>query len=87
MGTNWYLLLLTALVSWLGTGAVLHYASALGVVNAPTERDSHSKLIPDGGGLGFALAGSVIGALGCLGGKISCSNTGSSTTLSSGRAG
>ena len=55
------MLLLTALISWLGTGAVLHYASALGVVNAPTERDSHSKLIPDGGGLGFALAGSVIG--------------------------
>ncbi|MCP4127689.1 MAG: glycosyltransferase family 4 protein [Gammaproteobacteria bacterium] len=54
----------TLLVSVALVGAILRYASRLGLIHAPNERSSHSTLVPHGGGLGivvtFLLALSIL---------------------------
>ena len=58
---DWGLFFGAALISFLGTGAIIHYADELGLVQFPNDRSSHSTLTPHGGGFGIVLAGSVIG--------------------------
>jgi len=55
-GYGWWILAGTLLVSAAVVGAVLRYASALGLIHAPNERSSHSTLVPHGGGLGIVVA-------------------------------
>jgi Fuc2NAc and GlcNAc transferase len=58
-----WLLLFTALASWLGTFAVLRMAPRMGLVHEPNDRSSHSAMVSHGGGLGIVLAGSIAGSL------------------------
>ncbi|MCP4993017.1 MAG: glycosyl transferase, partial [Gammaproteobacteria bacterium] len=55
-GYGWWMLVGILLVSVAVVGAILRYASALGLIHAPNERSSHSTLVPHGGGLGIVVA-------------------------------
>jgi Fuc2NAc and GlcNAc transferase len=55
-------MVLVALGSWWGTGWVMRYTRALGILDVPNERSSHRVPTPRGGGLAIALA--VITAIG-----------------------
>ncbi|CAI2717077.1 UDP-N-acetylmuramyl pentapeptide phosphotransferase/UDP-N-acetylglucosamine-1-phosphate transferase [Nitrospina watsonii] len=58
---EWGWLLGTSLVSMVGTRTILYYAPTLGLVHAPSGRDSHEGLIPSGGGMGMVLASMMAG--------------------------
>ena len=52
---------LSALLSWGVTKWMHHHAEALSLVQAPNHRSSHDHPIPNGGGLGIVVAGSLAG--------------------------
>jgi len=56
-----WIVLLSFGLSWLATHGVLHRAAQLNLVQVPNHRSSHVQPTPTGGGLGMALAATVMG--------------------------
>ena len=59
--TALWIALLSFGLSWLATHGVLRRAGQLNLVQAPNHRSSHVQPTPTGGGLGMALAATVVG--------------------------
>lgn len=55
------LAIFAAIISWLITFQVSRRAETLRLVQAPNRRSSHTQPTPNGGGLGFVVAGSLAG--------------------------
>ena len=55
------LLIVTTLISYLTTSAVLRYAGFLDLLERPNQRSSHINIVPHGGGVGFVVAASLVG--------------------------
>jgi len=64
------LIILTSLVSFMGSWSVLHFAPQLGLISHPNQRSSHEVATPHGGGFGitfsFLIAASLLFATGKL---------------------
>lgn len=61
LGTNIALLVAIALLAWGVAAWVLRRAKELRLVQMPNHRSSHDHPTPNGGGLGIAVAGSMVG--------------------------
>jgi len=50
------LIMTSAIIAWLATRAVIHFAPRIGLVHQPNHRSSHVKVTPHGGGIGIIIS-------------------------------